>query len=686
MKNLFFYLVFLFIGITNISFSQSITITHNLAEQTVGSPYTPPGDYSYGQAIYLQNEIQASGTITALTYYYAGDSLNNSDSVTVYIGITDKDYLDSGGNFALKHTDMSKVFRGVFPHSILPGQVTITLDSPFYYNCDSNLVIAVNETKAGGDNNFFIGYGISYANHARGLAWANIIPWDLDYFDLTPGQYPLALSGNAKITLHGLTAFSCQSPQNVRFNNILHNSAHVAWSPPLSGNAPSGYDVYYSTNHYKPIANTTPNVSTTIPADTQAALTNLLADTRYYVWVRTQSATCKSVWTVVDSFETLCAPMQPPTTAEMFDSFMPNCWDRARGLLGTPTQFGLFDSVHYTQYWRKVLYRNQTGSTNYAARALIYSDTLRHWLISPPYNLGTGGNYNLEFDMALTANNASTQGSLNTDDKFVIVVSTDEGLSWSSSNILSSWAFNSFIPATGTHITLPLINYNGIVRIGFYVQSTIINGNPNLFIDNVKISLSLPVKFLEFNGTKEGFNNLLQWRTATEQNNRGFELQEAPSSSPEGGGSPLFTTIVFVPTKAANGNSTGELSYQYTDKKPFAAGSYYRLKQVDFDGKFTYSNVVFIKREAVTELVLSALFPNPTRQLLNVVLEAPAAQRVQIIIADIAGKTLQQQTLQLVKGTNNKTVNVAQLAKGTYVVKVICADGCEAAVSKFVKE
>ena len=85
-------------------------------------------------------------------------------------------------------------------------------------------------------------------------------------------------------------------------------------------------------------------------------------------------------------------------------------------------------------------------------------------------------------------------------------------------------------------------------------------------------------------------------------------------------------------------------------------------------------------------MTLLALFPNPTHQLLNIVLEAPAVQQVQIVITDIAGKIVYQQTLELAKGTNNEVMNVAGLAKGTYVVKIICADGCEGAVSKFVKQ
>ena len=308
-----------------------------------------------------------------------------------------------------------------------------------------------------------------------------------------------------------------------------------------------------------------------------------------------------------------------------------------------------------------------------AAKAFITTDTLRHWLISPPYDLGTAANKSLEFDAAFTKNGSQQQGYFDTDDKFAVVISTDEGITWSSANVLRSWASPQVIPNTGAHYILPLTAYTGNVRIGFYVQSTSgnpVGGNiPTLFIDNVKISEALPVKLLEFTGSKQGASNLLKWRTATEQDNKGFELQRSLNGNE-------FSPIGFIKTKANGSNSTAELSYTFTDHSQLTTHNcYYRLKQVDFDGKFTYSNIVFIKGEPATELTLSALYPNPTNQLLNVVLETPKAQKVQIVIADLAGKTVQHQSLQLVKGTNNKTMNVAVLAKGTYVVKVVCEDG-----------
>ena len=65
---------------------------------------------------------------------------------------------------------------------------------------------------------------------------------------------------------------------------------------------------------------------------------------------------------------------------------------------------------------------------------------------------------------------------------------------------------------------------------------------------------------------------------------------------------------------------------------------------------------------------------------------SPAAEKVTIIVTDITGKVLMQQNTQLVIGDNQGQLNVQSLATGTYLIKVVCANGCETAVHRFVKQ
>ena len=691
------YLLIFFFFIVSYSYCQSITISDTAnASNGLGTPYDASNDYHYGQAIYLKNEIQGTGTVIGLTYYYLGTKLTNSDSITVYMKNSGKKFFSGDGIF-LDINTFQKVFNGKINYTTIPGPVNITLNQPFSYNSDSNLIIAVNEQQTGNDYvnasipTWFDGFYRNYNGNDRVLSIYDLNP--LDPFvvqNKPPFSYIYSGSGLANVTLHGLTPLPCQSPKKVRFTNINHNNVKVVWSAPSVGNTPAGYDLYFSTDQTDPTAATI--ISFTNITDTFKVITGLQPTTNYKVWLRSSCGTSlKSVWTLVDSFTTICAPTPIPTPAEPFNVWLPNCWRTAEGSLQSNVSQLTYAAYTASQYWAWREWRNVTGSGNKAANVAL-SGGKYYWLISPPYELGNSGNKSLEFDIALTKNYNVQQTTLDNDDTVSVVISTDNGTTWSRAGVLRSWTASQTISFTGQHVIIPLSNYNGAVRIGFYGSSLTYNGTvaniPRIFIDNVQITGVMPVTLLSFTGRRSSLSfgegrgevvNLLQWRTATEQNNRGFELQRSANGID-------FSSIAFVPTKANGGNSNAEVSYQFVDKRPMAAGGYYRLKQVDFDGKFTYSSIVFIKGEPVTELSISSLYPNPAQSQLNVLLQSPAAQKVQLIITDLAGKIVQLQTLQLQKGDNNKTVNVAALAKGIYVVKVICGKGCEAAVNKFVKE
>ena len=190
---------------------------------------------------------------------------------------------------------------------------------------------------------------------------------------------------------------------------------------------------------------------------------------------------------------------------------------------------------------------------------------------------------------------------------------------------------------------------------------------------------ALPVRLVDFKGERIGAKNQLSWSTASEQNNRGFELQRSADAE-------NYSTLTFVQSKAVNGNSSSALSYQFADEKPFAGNSYYRLKQVDFDGKSTYSNIVLIKGVRTSAITMSAVYPNPVREILKVILSAPNNNTVRLIVTDVAGKVVLQKAADVIMGDNNLSVNVGNLPSGSYMIKAVCANGCETTVSKFVKQ
>ncbi|MFS8083447.1 MAG: hypothetical protein ACMG51_08350, partial [Ginsengibacter sp.] len=129
---------------------------------------------------------------------------------------------------------------------------------------------------------------------------------------------------------------------------------------------------------------------------------------------------------------------------------------------------------------------------------------------------------------------------------------------------------------TAAYVGSPLVFNNLLYTMFNYVQH---DGYANLaYFDEV----SLPVTITNFDGVLQNGNALLTWSTATEINNKGFELQKSMDGQ-------TFTDIGFM---AGHGNSSQVHNYSYTDEKVLSGSNYYRLKQIDMDGRFTYSSII----------------------------------------------------------------------------------------------
>jgi hypothetical protein len=187
----------------------------------------------------------------------------------------------------------------------------------------------------------------------------------------------------------------------------------------------------------------------------------------------------------------------------------------------------------------------------------------------------------------------------------------------------------------------------------------------------------LPVTLTAFSATAKGNDVLLSWTTASEINNKGFEVERSADGR-------SFENVGFV--KGA-GNSNTKRTYALADDKAFIeAGSnvvYYRLKQVDMNGEYTYSNVVRVISTAQKANAVSA-YPNPFNTTYNVSFDAVAAGTVSLQMVDLQGKVVATQTSATVKGFNAIAIhNVDGLQTGVYFVKVT-VDG-ETQVLKLVK-
>jgi hypothetical protein len=122
------------------------------------------------------------------------------------------------------------------------------------------------------------------------------------------------------------------------------------------------------------------------------------------------------------------------------------------------------------------------------------------------------------------------------------------------------------------------------------------------------LSAVLPVTLLSFTAQAGNGMAILKWATASEQNNKGFEIERSADGN-------NWSRIEFVASQAVNGNSSTREDYVYTDRAPLAGKNYYRLKQVDLDGRYKYSPVSMVTFSPALNITVA---PNPVQDELRI--------------------------------------------------------------------
>lgn len=192
-------------------------------------------------------------------------------------------------------------------------------------------------------------------------------------------------------------------------------------------------------------------------------------------------------------------------------------------------------------------------------------------------------------------------------------------------------------------------------------------------------SVVTPVSLLSFNGIAKKLQNILTWATATENNNNGFYLERSADGK-------NFSSIYFVQTKAINGNSNSTINYDFKDKLSTNTSFYYRLKQVDVDGKTSYSKVILLKAQDIDKFEIVNLYPNPASSVATINITSSESRKVSISIIDMNGRTMQLNSYKLNNGENSLQLNVNNLAKGNYIIKVISIEDNAILQTRLVKQ
>ena len=204
----------------------------------------------------------------------------------------------------------------------------------------------------------------------------------------------------------------------------------------------------------------------------------------------------------------------------------------------------------------------------------------------------------------------------------------------------------------------------------FYFTSGDITANYNPVNVGVGLDGALPVELSSFTASIIKSNINLKWQTKTEVDNYGFEVERKVSKKDLESGS--WVKMGFVP---GHGNSNSPKNYTFTDKNPVGGSKFvYRLKQIDSDGKFEYSDEVEIEM-VPDKFELFQNYPNPFNPVTNIKFALPKTTKVAINVYNLLGEkvaTLLNEDKEA--GFYNIQFDASNFSSGVYIFRLATED------------
>ena len=285
-----------------------------------------------------------------------------------------------------------------------------------------------------------------------------------------------------------------------------------------------------------------------------------------------------------------------------------------------------------------------TVNSNSEKPSGVYSRLEREWKV-----VNTG--FSSSFSIDITLHPHADVDHVNTGDLRLLV---DDDGDFSDATIYAAGGGLSF------SYSKPIVTISGI-------STTQIASNSTKYITlaSANSNTPLPIDLLNFNAVQNNSSIVLNWTTATEENNDYFTVEKSSNGID-------FNVLGNV---SGAGNSNDITEYSDIDYFPLDGINYYRLKQTDFDGKYSYSNIVSVDYNLGNSSI--KIIPNPATD--NIMVEGLESEFSEIHIFNIIGNDLSSEVYLKRESDNVIRIDLSKLSRGIYIIKT------KSSITKFTK-
>jgi hypothetical protein len=451
-------------------------------------------------------------------------------------------------------------------------------------------------------------------------------------------------------TLMAYTAAACGATNSfVNLQELYFHAGSIGQMQSFIGSGATCYSGSANAN-VAPTATIVPSTSYNIPANTPFVLTlnstDVNSDALTYTWEQMDVIPDQTIGV-------LASPTGTDTYGPLFRSLFPSTSNTRYfpalnyQVNGTPYAFEVLPKVARTMNFRGTVRDNSAlgGCTNEVNVTLNVQTSNGFKVTNPAW--GTVWNKNGSNTAPVVWDVAGTFPTMAT--TVDIFLSIDGGYTYPitlATTVPNTGSYNVLIPSINT--TTGKVMVKGTNNVFFSIQEELL-----------KITDPMPVTYLSFTARKEGSTSLLNWSTATETNSDKFIVERSSN------GNDFKAQIGSV--KAA-GNSTTVQNYNLVDKSPLDGWNYYRLKQFDVDGTFSYSSIVSVYFGKDSKSAI-AVYPNPVKDQTTISLYTERSTKVKMEVYDSKGALVSTQTYTSVAGMNRTTLNLQSLSTGIYTLK-----------------